>query len=197
MAPLQDAVQGRLQIKRAPAQEVNNHGPFGEYRPVGYEQQDRDWARSSAVRAAAPPVWGEGSREEGQRRGQNPSLRPLSSGAVVEPRGRQLYQHDLGLRGVPLTQRPLDRHQGPRCTSSKHGVKQQTLNNYRPGGDGKGRGGARGGLFGVVHNLPGRADLHMWSYRTLRQQIMKNLNVHCRAKVCPCPLLRSKGLLKG
>lgn len=86
------------------------------------------------MRAATSPVWGEVNREEGQCQGPNPSLWPLSSGAVVEPQGRQLYQHDLRLRVVSFTQAPLNGHQSRLCTSNKHREKQQTLNNYRPRG---------------------------------------------------------------
>lgn len=131
---LQEDVQGRLQIKRAPVQQVNNQCPFGEYTPVGYSQQDWDWTPSSAVRAETSSVWGEVNREEGQCQGPNPFLWPLSSGAVVKPQGRQLYQHDLGLRVVSFTQTPLNSHQSRLRASSKHREKQQTLNNYRPRG---------------------------------------------------------------
>ncbi len=134
LGQFQEDVQGRHQIKQAPVQQVNNQCPFGEYRPVGYGQQDWDWPRSSAVRATTSSVWGEVNREEGQCQGPNPFLWPLSSGAVVKPQGRQLYQHDLGLRVVSFTQTPLNSHQSRLCASSKHREKQQTLNNYRPRG---------------------------------------------------------------
>lgn len=105
------------------------------------------------MKAVTSSVLGEVNREEGQCQGPNSFLWPLSSGAVVKPQGRQLYQHILGLRVVSFTQTPLNSHQSRLCTSSKHREKQQTLNNYRP----------RGAVFWGCSELAGKNVLYAGS----------------------------------
>lgn len=115
---------------------INNQCSFREYRPIGYSQQDWDLTQlSSAVRAITSSIWGWGmNSEEAKCQGPKSFIWSVSSGAVVEPQGRQLYQHNLRLHVVCFTQTPVNSHQSWLCTSSKHGEKQQTLNNDRPWG---------------------------------------------------------------
>lgn len=60
----------------------------------------------------------------------DPSHHELLSG----PRGRQLNQQNLELRAVRCTRTPPTGHRNRLCSSSKHGQKQQKLNNSGPRG---------------------------------------------------------------